>query len=96
MTSKRAWTAAEVIALGVRTDVPTAGEILGGLSRTQSYELYKAGKFPVPVLGVGRRLVCPVAPILAALGLAPEDTGGGGRPGLSAVPDHPPRPGEAA
>jgi hypothetical protein len=66
---RRPWTADEIRGLGTRTDVPTAGSILAGLSPTQSYELAKRGGFPVPVLAVGRRLVVPVAPILEALGL---------------------------
>jgi len=67
------WTPAEVIALGVRTDVPTAGEILAGLCRDEAYRSVKRGDFPVPVLKVGRRLVVPVAPILELLGIKPDD-----------------------
>jgi hypothetical protein len=70
------WTEEAFSKLGVRTDVPTAGEILAGLSRTQSYELYKAGKFPVPVISVGRRLIVPTAPIRQLLHMGspePED-----------------------
>jgi hypothetical protein len=67
------WTPAEVIALGVRTDVPTAGEILAGLCRDEAYRSVKRGDFPVPVLKVGRHLVVPVAPILELLGIKPAD-----------------------
>jgi hypothetical protein len=67
------WTPAEVIALGVRTDVPTAGEILAGLCRDEAYRSVKRGDFPVPVLKVGRHLVVPVAPILELLGIKPDD-----------------------
>ena len=66
-----AWSPEDVRALGVRTDVPTAGAVLG-LSRTQSYEALKRGDFPVSVIKVGRRLVVPVAPILRLLGLDDE------------------------
>ena len=69
--TRRVWTPAEVIALGVRTDVPTAGEILAGLCRDEAYRSVKRGDFPVPVLKVGRRLVVPVAPILELLGIKP-------------------------
>lgn len=75
MTSRRSWTEDEVRALGVRCTVPQAGEILAGLSETQSYELHKRGGFPVPVLQVGRRLVVPVRPVLELLGLAPTGPG---------------------
>ena len=69
--AQRVWTPDDVLALGVRTDIPTAGEILAGLTRTQSYELYKVGRFPVPVIKCGRRLVVPVAPILRLLDIGP-------------------------
>lgn len=68
---QRVWTAAEVIALGVRTDVPTAGEILAGLCKDEAYRSVKRGDFPVPVLKIGHRLVVPVAPILKLLGIKP-------------------------
>ena len=71
--ARRVWTPAEVIALGVRTDVPTAGEILAGLCRDEAYRSVKRGDFPVPVLKVGRHLVVPVAPILELLGIKPDD-----------------------
>jgi hypothetical protein len=76
--SAKVWTRADVEALGVRTDVPTAGAILAGLCRDEAYRMVKRGKFPVPVLRVGRRLVVPTAPILAALGLDAPDTATGG------------------
>ena len=62
------WSEEAIHGLGVRTDVPTAGSILG-LSRTQAYEAVKAGRFPVPVIPVGRRLIVPVAPIRQLLGI---------------------------
>ena len=71
--TRRVWTPAEVVALGVRTDVPTAGEILAGLCRDEAYRSVKRGDFPVPVVKVGRRLVVPVAPILELLGIKPDD-----------------------
>ena len=66
------WSEEAIHGLGVRTDVPTAGSILG-LSRTQAYEAVKAGRFPVPVIPVGRRLIVPVAPIRQLLGIGPPD-----------------------
>jgi hypothetical protein len=69
---RKRWTPDEVRALGVRTDVPTAGEIIAGLCRDESYRAVKRGTFPVPVIGVGRRLVVPVAPILGLLGIGPD------------------------
>ena len=65
---KITWNEEAIRRLGVRTNVETAGSIFG-LSRTQSYESVRTGQFPVPVVRIGRRIVVPVAPILAALGL---------------------------
>jgi hypothetical protein len=70
--TRRVWTPAEVVALGVRTDVPTAGEILAGLCRDEAYRSVKRGDFPVPVVKVGRHLVVPMAPILELLGIKPD------------------------
>lgn len=72
-TRAKVWTRTEVEALGVRTDVPTAGAILGGLCPDEAYRMAKRGAFPVPVLHIGRRLVVPVQPILDLLGLDPPD-----------------------
>ena len=72
-STRRVWTPAEVVALGVRTDVPTAGEILAGLCRDEAYRSVKRGDFPVPVVKVGRRLVVPVAPILQLLRIKSDD-----------------------
>ena len=79
MTARQAWSEAQIRELGTRTDIPAAGDILGGLSATQAYELAKRGGFPVPILQVGRRKIVPVAPILAALGLDAPAGGSGDR-----------------
>jgi hypothetical protein len=71
------WTKREILAQGARTDLPIAGSIIAGLSETSSRELWRAGKFPVPVLQVGRRLVVPMQPILDLLGIS--DGGSGNR-----------------
>ena len=90
-SARRVWTPAEVIALGVRTDVPTAGEILAGLCRDEAYRSVKRGDFPVPIVKVGRHLVVPVAPILELLKIKPEDQPSSGpaarNPDLSLAPD---------
>lgn len=65
------WTAEQVLALGVRTDLVTAGSVLG-LGRTAAHQLARAGAFPIPVLRLGARYVVPTAPLLALLGIAPE------------------------
>lgn len=65
------WTPEQVAALGVRTDVPTAGSIFG-FGKTQAYEHVRNGTFPVPTFPVGRKIVVPVAPILRLLGLGAD------------------------
>ena len=59
-------------ALGVRTTVPIAGEIIAGLCKDESYRAVQRGTFPVPVMKCGRHMVVPVAPILELLGIEPE------------------------
>lgn len=71
---KATWTPEMVKALGVRTTVPVAGEIIAGWHRDDAYDAVKRGEFPVPVIKAGRRYVVPVAPILALLGIGPPDT----------------------
>lgn len=74
------WTEADVRALGVSTDVVTAGQILG-LSRNTAYRLARAGTFPVPVIQAGHQYRIPVAGLLAALQLnATPATPDGGDP----------------
>ena len=75
--SRVTWTEEAIRGLGVRTDVETAGSIFG-LSRTQSYEAVKGGRFPVPVIPVGRRLVVPTAPIRQILGIGSAEKDGAG------------------
>lgn len=78
--NRRIWTAEEIIALGVRTDVPTAGEIVAGLCKDEAYRSVKRGTFPVPVYKCGRRMIVPVAPILELLGIKPDANGAGPAP----------------
>jgi hypothetical protein len=69
--NREAWSAERIRALGARTDLVTAGQILG-IGRSKSYQLARAGTFPVPVIRYGHRYVVPVAPILALLGVDPH------------------------
>lgn len=71
----RTWTVEEIRALGVRTDVETAGSIYG-LGRTKSFELARNGEFPTKVLRLGAKYVVPVAPILRDLGVDAEHSDG--------------------
>ena len=68
-TDPRVWTVDAVRGLGATVDVETAGAILG-IGRSKSYELAKAGEFPVRVLRIGRRYLVPTPGILALLGIA--------------------------
>jgi hypothetical protein len=78
--NQHVWTPDEVKALGVRTTVPIAGEIIAGLCKDEAYRSVKRGDFPVPVISCGRRLVVPVAPILELLGIKPEGNADGSAP----------------
>jgi hypothetical protein len=72
----RAWTPAEVRALGVRTDLVTACEIAYGARRTKSYELFRRGELDFPAVRVGNRVIVPVSALCEFLGINLE-------------PDHP-------
>jgi hypothetical protein len=52
-------------------DVPTAGRVLG-IGRDAAYAAAQRGE--IPVLSLGRSLRCPVAKLLAMLGITPETT----------------------
>ncbi len=65
---KQPWTLEAVRALGLTTDIQTAGAILG-IGRSKAYALAKCGRFPVDVLRVGRSYVVPVPAILELLGV---------------------------
>lgn len=62
------WSEEAVRALGVRTDLVTAGSVLG-IGRNRSYELAAAGEFPCRVIRAGSRYVIPTADLLRVLGL---------------------------
>jgi hypothetical protein len=87
VTDQRVWTPDEVKALGVRTTVPIAGEIIAGLCKDESYRAVQRGTFPVPVVKCGRRMVVPVAAILELLGIKPTVTAAGPAPPKSVAED---------
>jgi hypothetical protein len=68
MSGRRHWSVEQVRALGVATDIVTAGSVLG-IGRTTAYQLAQTGRFPVPVLRVGARYVVGVAHLLSAVGV---------------------------
>ncbi|WP_230420781.1 hypothetical protein [Actinomadura soli] len=70
-------TPAEIRTLPAVVDLVTAGRALG-VGRTKSYELARAGRFPCPVLRVGRSYLVPTTGLLTLLGL----TDGTGQPTL--------------
>jgi hypothetical protein len=84
----RTWTADEIRALGVRTDIETAASIWG-IGRTKAFELAQTGEFPSPVVRVGSRYVVLVTPMLRALGLdqEPDQDVTDSRTPLSLLPD---------
>jgi hypothetical protein len=89
VTEQRVWTPEDVKALGVRTTVPIAGEIIAGLCKDEAYRSVKRGDFPVPVVKCGRRMVVPVAPILELLGIKPAVNAAGPAPPSLVAEDTP-------
>lgn len=71
--SARPPTADEVRAWPVTVDVRTAGRAFG-IGRDQSYRLAREGRFPVPVLRLGRYLRVTRAAVLEALGIEDSPT----------------------
>ncbi len=67
-TAQTRWTVEDVRALGLTTDIETAGLILG-IGRSRAYTLAKSGEFPVPLIRVGRSYIVPVPAILHLLGI---------------------------
>jgi hypothetical protein len=83
----RDWSAGDVLALPVATDVVTAGAIFK-IGRTRCYEMARDGSFPVPVLKIGNEYRVPTAPILRLLGLVPEtDVAGADTPASATTHD---------
>ena len=71
---QRVWTPDEVRALGVRTDLVTAYAIVVGGGRSAAWDAYHANRLPFPTLRSGRRVIVPVAALLALLRI-PADEG---------------------
>jgi len=69
MSARNGWTVDQVRALGTRTDLVTACEVLYGCGKNKSWQLYHKRELPFPALRVGRRVVVPVAPLLRLLEL---------------------------
>jgi hypothetical protein len=67
---RKSWTADDVRALGIRTDLVTACQIVYGAGKTRAWEMYHADRLDFPALRCGRRVVVPVAPLMALLGIA--------------------------
>lgn len=63
------WTIESVRALGLTTDIATAGSILG-IGRSKAYTLAQQEEFPVQVIRVGRSYIVPVPAILELLGVS--------------------------
>lgn len=68
--SKDGLSRAELLALPVTVDVPTAARALG-LGRSTGYELARRGEFPCRVLRVGSSYRVPTADLMRVLGVEP-------------------------
>lgn len=62
--SGKKWTAEEIRALGVRTDLVTACSIVYGVGKSAAWDRYHRGQLDFPALKSGRGVVVPVAPLL--------------------------------
>ena len=71
-SARTPWTPDTVRQLGLTTDLPTAAAVLG-IGRTLAFDLARAGRFPVRVIRLGRRVLVPVAELLDYLGVPPID-----------------------
>lgn len=72
---KRVPTPDEIRAWPATVDVPTAGRAFG-VGRDEAYRLAREGRFPVPVLRLGRYLRVTRAAVLNALGITDQVTTG--------------------
>lgn len=61
---------AELLALPVTVDIPTAARALG-LGRSTAYELARRGELPCRVLHIGSSYRVPTADLLRVLGVEP-------------------------
>jgi hypothetical protein len=71
----RGLTKDEVLALPVSFDLETGGRCFD-IGRTKSYELARAGQFPVPLLRLGASYRVRRADVLLALGIGDEPLDG--------------------
>ncbi|MCU1592171.1 MAG: hypothetical protein JWP11_3427 [Frankiales bacterium] len=83
-TGRRTWTEAEVRALGLTTDITTAGSVLG-IGRTKAQELARRGDWPTPLLRLGAHYRVPVLELLRLLGVEPPRPSTPESPTLRAV-----------
>ena len=67
-----AMTREELLSLPAVIDVPTAAQVLG-IGRAAAYELVRTGRWPTPVLRLGRLIKIPTAPLLQIVGVAEHD-----------------------
>jgi hypothetical protein len=61
--ASRSMTVEKAASIPPVVDVPTAAAILG-IGRTAAYELIRLGKWPTPVLRLGKLIRIPSAPLL--------------------------------
>lgn len=67
--TRHAWTLDDVKALGLRTDLVTACQIVYGCGKNKAWEMFHAGELAFPAIKVGRRVVVPVQKLKELLGV---------------------------
>ncbi len=69
--SGKTWTADEIRALGVRTDLVTACSIAYGIGKSAAWDRYHRGQLDFPAIRSGRGVVVPVAAVLKLMMVEP-------------------------
>ncbi len=87
-------TPTEVRALRAIVDIQTAATVLG-IGRTVAYQLVRTGRFPTPVVRVGKQIKIPTAYLLDLLGLSTETPDNGRIPEESRTKGRPLQPGDS-
>lgn len=82
------WTEEKIRALGVRTDLVTACQIVYGCGKNRAWEMFHADQLDFPAVRCGRRVVVPVAPLLALMFIGSETNSDPGHHPRAAATNH--------
>jgi hypothetical protein len=80
VSGRRAWTDAEIIALGVKASVAQVASIVGLGGKGKAYRLLKEGRFPFPTYEVEGRTWVLMRPVREFMGIDPTPASAEGAP----------------